>query len=231
MKKFRVKSFHISPRDAAMAIAGAALVTIGIIAMASIKNHEKPLAYDTDRITVPWIPETVKHWEESIVANGKKYNISPNLIAIIITMESGGDPKARSEADARGLMQVTPPTAGDIATKHLKKPQPDYDLYDARTNIEFGTAYLAWLRDEFGAAHHQPSWNETVELVAAGYNGGPGAANALEKGEGLNDTQTVVYSRDAFNMWRERTAAKSPTFERWLERGGQNLVNDARANQ
>ena len=92
----------------------------------------------------------------------------------------------------------------------------------------FGTAYLALLRDEFGTTAQGPSWNATVELIAAGYNGGPGASNSLEKGEGLRDPQTVIYSRDAFNMWRERHAASSPTFERWKERGGYILLDKAK---
>jgi soluble lytic murein transglycosylase-like protein len=101
-------------------------------------------------------------------------------------------------------------------------------LNDPNTNIEFGTAYLAKLRDAFGEWRQGPKWDSTVELVAAGYNGGPGAANRVYKGEGLTDTQTVVYSRDAFNMWRERYTHDSPTYDRWLERGGQTLIDAAK---
>ena len=124
-------------------------------------------------------------------------------------------------------MQITPLTAKDIATKYLKKPVTHYDLKNPETNIEFGTAYLAFLRDYFGAYNQNPDW-ATVELIAAGYNGGPGAAANLESGKGLKDTQTVVYSRDAFNMWRERHSSSSPTFDRWKERGGSILLDKAR---
>jgi len=217
----------MTSRDVLMLIAGALFVTLGVMVTAYFKNHVTAVPVDSASITVPWVPEPVKRWQNTIVEMGNKYNVSPDLIAIIITLESGGDPKAHSEADAQGLMQVTPLTAADIASKHLKKPVKQYDLYDPKTNIEFGIAYLAWLRGQFGTAHQGPSWNETVELMAAGYNGGPGAANALEKGEGLNDTQTVIYSRDAFNMWRERHSSTSPTYNRWLERGGQTLVDAA----
>jgi soluble lytic murein transglycosylase len=161
----------------------------------------------------------------------KKYNIDPNFIAIIMTMESGGYSKAKSNDNAQGLMQITPPTAQDISTKFLKTPVTQYNLFDPNTSIEFGAAYLAYLRDQFGTAQQGPDWNATAELVAAGYNGGPGAANSLEQGKGLLDTQTVVYSRDAFNMWRERHASSSPTFDRWKERGGSNLLNLALAEK
>lgn len=212
-----------------MVALGAIVVLVGVVVMQLIQNSREPLKPESTGITTPWIPSTVQQWSDPINEMAAKYSIDPNLIAIIITLESGGYPKAKSEAGAKGLMQVTPPTAKDIAAKFLKEPRTRYNLYDPRTNIEFGTAYLAWLRDEFGSPRQGPDWNATVELVAAGYNGGPLAANHLEQGKGLHDTQTVIYSRDAFNMWRERHAASSPTFDRWKERGGIELINQAKA--
>lgn len=218
-------------RDCALLVIGV-LVTLGGMAMAHyIHNKQTPIPYQSKGITAHWIPDSVRQWESIINEMGKKYNIDPNLVAIIITLESGGYAKAESEAGAKGLMQITKPTGGDIAAKFVKEPRKDYDLLDPRTNIEFGTAYLAYLRKEFGTAKQGPDWIATVELVAAGYNGGPGTANALEKGEGLRDTQPVIYSRDAFNMWRERNAPQSPTFERWVERGGSHLLEAAKTKQ
>jgi soluble lytic murein transglycosylase-like protein len=214
-----------------MAAVGAFLVLIGVGVANVIYNTQVPLPYQDAGVTATWLPPTVTHWRPEINQIAKKYNIDANIVAIIITMESGGDPKAVSEDNAQGLMQVTPLTAGDIAKKFLKQPVTNYNLSDPATNIEFGTAYLAYLRDIFGEPQQSPSWNYTVELIAAGYNGGPGAADSLYKGKGLTDTQTVVYSRDAFNMWRERHAIDSPTFDRWKERGGQTLLNSAAQNQ
>jgi soluble lytic murein transglycosylase len=144
-----------------------------------------------------------------------------------MTMESGGYSKAKSEAGAVGLMQITPPTAGDIAKKYLKDPVTHYDLEDPRTSIEFGAAYMAYLRNEFGEPDQGPSWNYTMELVAAAYNGGAGTAGELFNGKGIKPTETVIYSRDALNMWRERNAKTSPTFDRWKERGGTALLEAA----
>lgn len=224
MKKIRKK---FTRRDVIMVAAGIAITTAVVMSVNSIEHHETALAPESKHITSLWIPDTVKHWEKPISEMAKRYDIDPNLIAIIITLESGGYPKATSEVDAKGLMQIMPLTAGDIAKRHLKKPQEKYDLHNPETSIEFGTAYLAMLRDEYGTAKQGPSWNETVELIAAAYNGGFSAANALEKGEGLRDTQTLSYSRDAFNMWRERHSETSPTFDRWKERGGDELIQKA----
>lgn len=199
--------------------------------MSVIKNSDTVLPYQSAGITVAWVPSTVKHWDAQINEMARKYDIDPNFVAIIMTLESAGDATAKSEADAVGLMQVTPPTAQDIAAKFLKAPVIKYDLLDPATNIEFGTAYLAYLRDEFGTMRQGPDWIRTVELVAAGYNGGTGASNDLEQGKGLEDSQTVVYSRDAFNMYRERVSSKSFTFERWKERGGIELIDAAKQSQ
>lgn len=221
-----------SKRDGVWIAVGAigALTLFGLFSL--IKNTvETPLAPESDKVTIKWLSPTVKHWEKTINEMGAKYDIDPNLIAIIMTLESGGYSKAGSEAGAQGLMQVTPPTGGDIAARYLKEPRTKYDLMDPKTSIEFGTAYLALLRDEFGDDPHDEDWLRTVEIVAAGYNGGPGTANALEQGEGLRDTEPVIYSRDAFNMWRERHAPSSPTFDRWKERGGSELINLAKDEQ
>lgn len=214
-----------------MVLLGVLVAVAGVATANYLQNKQVPLRYQPSGITAAWIPDTVRRWQGIINELGKKYNLDANLIAIIMTIESGGDPKAQSAAGAKGLMQVTGPTAQDIAAKFLREPRKTYDLTDPRTNIEFGTAYLAHLRDEFGTSKQGPEWIATVELVAAGYNGGPGTANALEQGKGLRDVQPVVYSRDAFNMWRERTAKHSPTFDRWVERGGSRLLEAAAAGQ
>lgn len=210
-----------------LVIGGALTFTIIWLGTAMKKHETTPLAQKANKITSPWIPDTVKYWDKPITEMAKRYDLDPNLIAIIITLESGGYPKATSEVDAKGLMQLMPLTAEDTADRYIKKSQKEYDLYKPETSIEFGTAYLAMLRDEYGIVKHGSSWNETVELIAAAYNGGFGAANAIEKGEGINDTQTLSYSRDAFNMWRERNATTSPTFDRWKERGGDELIKKA----
>jgi soluble lytic murein transglycosylase-like protein len=218
-------------RDWPFILIGALTVGVAWSLTTWLDHSQVPLKPQAARITSPWIPATVKKWETPIDEMAKKYQIDPNLIAIVMTMESGGDPKAISYAGAHGLMQVTDPTAKDIASKYLKKPVGKYNLDDPYTNIEFGTAYLAQLREVFGDWKQGPTWDGTVELVAAGYNGGPGAANRLLTGKGLTDTQTVVYSRDVFNMWRERLSGDSPTYSRWLERGGQRLIDAAKASK
>jgi len=224
-------TYFKSRHDWLVLLAGIAITVAGFLLADLIHHMQVPLKPQTTSITSPWIPSTVKRWQPQIEANAKKYNIDPTVIAIIMTLESAGYSKAESPDDAQGLMQVTPLTAKDIASKYLKKPVKTYNLKDPSTNIEFGTAYLAYLRKTFGNVSQGPSWNSTMELIAAGYNGGPGAAFNVEHGRGLTDDQTLIYSRDAFNMWRERNAKSSPTYNNWLERGGSRLFNLAKAEK
>jgi soluble lytic murein transglycosylase-like protein len=211
-----------------MIAAGAAglLVILGIITL--ISHSKTPLSPQASTITSPWIPSTVKYWQTPIDQMAQKYMIDPNYLAIIMTMESGGYAKANSGV-AQGLMQITPATAKQIASTYLKKPVKTYNLYNPTTSIEFGAAYLSYLRDTFGSYKQAPTWNDTAELVAAAYNGGPSAAVSIEQGQGLTNDQTLIYSRDAHNMWRERQAHSSPTYNNWLSRGGSELIDAAKA--
>ncbi len=82
----------------------------------------------------------------------------------IARRESEFDIAARSHADARGLMQLLPGTAKQMADK-LKVPFEAAKLTtDPGYNAKLGSAYLAKLIEDFG-----PS----IALVASGYNAGP----------------------------------------------------------
>lgn len=191
-----------------------------------IEHHEVALPA-SGSLTIGWLPSTVTRFRSDIETQARRYNIDPDFVAIIMTLESGGYTEADS-GQATGLMQVTPYTASDIAQKYLLQPTKKYDLQQPGTNIEFGVAYLAHLRNVFCDYKDGPTWDSCVELVAAGYNGGPGAANQLFLGNGLKATETVIYSRNAFNMWRERNAKTSPTYDRWCDAGGQSLIDVAK---
>jgi soluble lytic murein transglycosylase-like protein len=228
--KKRVRAaFH--KRDMLSALIGVvfAAAIFGIIIL--IQHAQIPLRPQTAQIDSPWIPKTVKHWEPQIDTMAKKYNVDPTFVAIIMTLESGGDPKANS-GEATGLMQITPATAKDIASKYLKKPVSKYNLYDPTTSIEFGAAYLSYLRNTFGSYTQAPSYDLTAETVGTGYNGGPGAAADLLAGNGVVDEQTVLYSRNVFYFWRERHASSSPAYLRWRdESGGIRLIQAAQKDQ
>jgi soluble lytic murein transglycosylase len=91
--------------------------------------------------------------------------VEPALVWAVMRRESAFKPDVSSAADARGLMQIIPPTARAIA-RELKEPEPDADaLFAPELNVSQATWYLKALRERF----------EHVALVAGAYNAGPGA--------------------------------------------------------
>ncbi|MFV0415808.1 MAG: lytic transglycosylase domain-containing protein [Chthoniobacterales bacterium] len=81
---------------------------------------------------------------DSLIENAaRQYDLEPELIKALIWQESRFDPAAVGKAGERGLMQVMEPAASDwVEAKKISAFQPT-DLFDAKTNIDAGTWYLA----------------------------------------------------------------------------------------
>jgi soluble lytic murein transglycosylase len=103
------------------------------------------------------------HHDTVIRREAAKHDIDPTWVAAEIRAESVFNPKARSHADARGLMQVLPSTGAGIA-KRLGLPwRGGESLYEPEFNIQLGTAYLRELEDKYGLTY----------VAIAAYNAGP----------------------------------------------------------
>jgi soluble lytic murein transglycosylase len=103
----------------------------------------------------------VRHWDV-ISAQAAERNIDPFLILGLIRQESSFNEKARSAANARGLMQIVPGTGQKLARQAGIKRFTPNRLYQAETNITLGTSYLSSLLRRYGH----------VELALAAYNAG-----------------------------------------------------------
>jgi soluble lytic murein transglycosylase len=88
--------------------------------------------------------------------------------------ESGFRPEVASSADARGLMQIIPPTATAIARAVGDAAPPPDSLFAPEINIRYGAWYLAKLLERFG----HPA------LAAAAYNAGPAVVAEWVNGGG-----------------------------------------------
>ncbi|MBN1916265.1 MAG: lytic transglycosylase domain-containing protein [Verrucomicrobia bacterium] len=87
------------------------------------------------------------------------------LVAAVIHCESRFRPTAASPAGARGLMQIMPATASEVAAKLGIAGYNEAMLDEPGVNVRLGCGYLRELLDRFGG-------NETVALAA--YNAGRG---------------------------------------------------------
>ncbi|HLM02383.1 MAG TPA: transglycosylase SLT domain-containing protein [Pyrinomonadaceae bacterium] len=104
------------------------------------------------------------HWQH-IKTWAQARRLDPFQVAGLIRQESVFNPRAKSHADAYGLMQLLIPTARATARKYGNTATiTGESLFQPTLNIELGTAYMRDQFDKFGR----------IEYVAVAYNAGPG---------------------------------------------------------
>ncbi len=103
------------------------------------------------------------HHADIIQREARKHGLDPAWVAAEIRAESVYNPRARSHANARGLMQVLPDTGAAVARRRGLAWGGAESLYDPETNIALGTAYLREKEDMYGKPY----------VAIAAYNAGP----------------------------------------------------------
>jgi soluble lytic murein transglycosylase len=104
------------------------------------------------------------HWEQ-IKYWARNRQLDQYQVAGLIRQESVFNPRAKSGANAYGLMQLLIPTARLVARKFGNStPISGETLFQPALNIELGTGYMREQFDKFGR----------IEYVAVAYNAGPG---------------------------------------------------------
>jgi soluble lytic murein transglycosylase len=111
-----------------------------------------------------------KEWKHSsktiskvILQQSRKYQFDPIFLLAVIENESNFNPEAIGSAGEIGLMQLKPETARWIANKYNLPWNGPESLFDPITNIQIGSAYLSYLREEF---------KSESQLYIAAYNMG-----------------------------------------------------------
>jgi membrane-bound lytic murein transglycosylase C len=126
-----------------------------------------------------------------VLAAAIRYQISPQLIYGIIETESSFNPFAVSTANAYGLMQVVPKTAGADVFQRIKKKKgmpTKQQLFDPAFNIDIGSAYLHILNNNYLKAVKNVT-SRHYSIISA-YNGGAG--NVLKTFHGNRKTAMRV---------------------------------------
>jgi soluble lytic murein transglycosylase len=131
--------------------------------------------------------ETIRTW----AAHNR---LPSHLVLGMIRQESAFDTRAQSWAGARGLMQIMPATARELARKYGMEYTHE-KMSDPAFNVQLGTTYFSQVLDMF---------DHNVELALAGYNGGPYRIKRLWKeskgreldrfleGLGIEESKTYV---------------------------------------
>jgi soluble lytic murein transglycosylase-like protein len=125
---------------------------------------------------------------EMLARAGREHNLDVDLLASLVKAESGGNPRARSQAGAQGLMQLMPQTAGDLGV---------HDSYKPDQNVRGGSTYL----DSLLVRYH-----DNLALALAAYNAG---AAAVDKYHGIPPYhETKVYVARVIHEFNRRVLAR-----------------------
>lgn len=139
-----------------------------------------------NQISLPnnYLSNRVKPFMQDYQTQASLLSMDLSLLLAISHAESAFDPQAQSHIPAFGLMQIVPSSAGkDVAKKLLKrKKAPSADeLFDPKTNIEFGSGYLWILNNRYLKGIDDPlsrkycviaAYNTGAGNVARAFNGG-----------------------------------------------------------
>lgn len=154
----------------------------------------------------PIFTREIQHWSRDIVRWANAASIDPNLLAVVMQIESCGDPRAVSSAGASGLFQVMP------FHFHLGE-----NPFNPDTNALRGTDYLSRSLEAAGGS---------ARLALAGYNGGIGV---ISRGEGTWAAETQRYVRFGAPIYEDAIsgATSSPTLDEWYRKYGAGLCRQA----
>lgn len=156
----------------------------------------------------PIFTREVQHWAGDLQRWANAAALDPNLAAVVMQIESCGDPRARSSAGASGLFQVMP------FHFHLGE-----NAYDPETNALRGLNYLA---RSFKAA------GGDVRLALAGYNGGIGVISRAEWTWAAETRRYVLYGVPIYEDARNGKTS-SPMLDEWYRKYGAGLCRQAAA--
>lgn len=153
------------------------------------------------------------------------FTVDPALIFALIRQESKFNPKAKSYAGARGLMQLMPSTASFVARDRKYRNSKTPYLFEPGLNMSLGQQYIEILRDDAKIN------GDMVSMIAA-WNGGPGNLNKWRRSmkyqndpllfiETIPSRETRIFVERVFaNLWiyRDRLGQPAPSLD-YLARG------------
>lgn len=184
------------------------VATMSVAGYAVARVAEEPAGQaDDDSIAIRWMPASVAAHEEAILGAAGRHDVDPDLVAIVVLLESRGNATAKSPTGARGLMQLMPKTAETIVSARGLTDHAVERLDEPAYNLDLGAWYLAQQLERFGKLVDTEA--EAVAWAAAAYNGGPNAAAAALRGEGELSDETTRYQALTRTLWAERNAATS----------------------
>ncbi|AIW19982.1 MULTISPECIES: membrane-bound lytic murein transglycosylase MltC [Vibrio] len=186
-----------------------------------VKNVDFKKAY---YVEIPMVEEQFEirsyKYADIVQRASRRYGIPEDLIYAIIKTESSFNPYAVSWANAYGLMQVVPKTAGRDVFKLVKKksgqPSPEY-LFNPENNIDTGTAYFYILKNRYLKDVRHPTSLE-YSMISA-YNGGTGGVlntfNRNDRKRAMRDLNSLQPNQVYWALTKKHPNAEA---RRYLEK-------------
>ena len=125
-------------------VALALVVICGLLVVGSV------LRQAIDYVHYRRIEKRVENYLPLIGQYADENGLPVELVRAVVRAESGGDPRATSSSNARGLMQITSPAEQDVL--RLRKWDKG-DLFEPEYNVRIGTAYLSLMVHRFDNDH------------------------------------------------------------------------------
>jgi len=188
----------------------AALIVIAFEVWPFGSSHSQTIANPNAPLASFFRPE-VLYWRDEIEDWAREHHVNPNVIAIVIQIESCGNPNAISNAGALGLMQVMP--------FHFQNGE---NMINPDTNVARGMTVFYECLTQFAG------WDLGTALAC--YNGGP-SVTQRPFSSWANETQ--YYYRWATGLWSDvqNGDETSDALEDWLAAGGERLCVQAGRSQ
>jgi len=154
----------------------------------------------------PIFTPEIQYWGKDIVRWANAASLDPNLAAVVMQIESCGDPQALSRSGAIGLFQVMP--------FHFHRGE---NGYHPETNALRGLNYLSRALEKGGG---------NPRLALAGYNGGIGVISRSEWTWPSETKRYVLYGGPIYEDARSG-ATSSVMLGEWYRKYGASLCRQA----
>jgi peptidoglycan DL-endopeptidase CwlO len=166
-----------------------ALLLVAIVSGAiagTVSANQRTTAAAARIPPLPRLPEIASRcplparYRSAFEAAARNTDLPLALLVAVGRVESHLQADARSQADARGIMQVLPSTADELGL--------DVDV--PQSNVLAGARYLRLLFDRFRSS----------DLALAAYNAGP---TAVDTAGGAPTYATLTYVANVTSTWRD----------------------------
>lgn len=142
-------------------------------------------------------------WQDEIEQYARDNNLQPAFVAAVIDTESDFRADVTSSKGAKGLMQLMPGTASDVAGWLNDDTYTEDSMFEAERNIRYGCRYLRYLSQKFRG---------DPILIACAYHAGHGnvehwLSNASYSPDGVTLTLDRIPMEDSKKYARRITTA------------------------